>query len=187
MESNNPYAPPKSEVEQAIDTEAVWRDGKSIVMLKGTELPARCIVCNEAAHKAKTRKVFYLNTWLQVAMILVFIVTSGLALIPIVIVILVFRKSARIRIPMCAAHWRRRLWITAVSFALLLIAIGVGVIAAIEADFQGPLFFVALVIFVTAFGFAIARGQILRAKKIDKEFVRLKGAKLPFLESLPPL
>ena len=185
MEDNNPYAPPESELELATEAQAVWRDGKLLVMQKGAELPARCILCNAAADRTKTRRVFYLNTWLQVAMLVAFLLTRGLALLPILIVSLVFRKSAKIGIPLCAFHWRRRFWTTLTTLALLFAAIGVGLVAAVEADFQGALFFVALVIFVAAFALAMVRGQMLRAKKIDKTTVILKGAKPPFLDSLP--
>jgi hypothetical protein len=51
--------------------------------------------------------------------------------------------------------------------------------------YQGPIFLIAALIFLGAFVLAIIRGQLLRAKKIDKETVILKGAKPPFLESLP--
>ena len=185
MEDKNPYAPPKSELETAADRRAVWRDGKLIVMRKGAELPARCILCNAAAEKTKTRRVFYLNGWLQLAMLVLFLLTRGLALLPILLLSLVFRKTARVAVPLCAEHWRRRLRVTVTTLLLLLIAIGVGVLAAIEADFQGPLFFVALLIFVVAFGLAMARGQMLRAKKIDRSTLYLKGARPAFLESLP--
>jgi hypothetical protein len=43
---------------------------------------------------------------------------------------------------------------------------------------------IATVVFVVAFLLAIIRGQLLRAKKIDREIVILKGAKPPFLDSL---
>jgi hypothetical protein len=44
---------------------------------------------------------------------------------------------------------------------------------------------IAAAIFVGAFVLAIIRGQLLRAKKIDKETLILKGTKPPFLDSLP--
>jgi hypothetical protein len=185
VDASNPYAPPESELEVFVDPEQVWRNDKLIVMRKGVELPRRCIHCNETAEPGKPRRILYLNAWLQVAMLVLFVVFNLLALIPIIIVSLIFRKSAKVGIPVCEIHRRKRLWITLATFSMLAISIGLGVVAARTSEFQGPVFWFAAGVFTGAFVLAIIRGQLLRAKKIDKETVILKGAKPPFLDSLP--
>ena len=185
VEASNPYAPPESELETFIDPEKVWRNDKLIVMRKGADMPGRCILCNEVAESGKPRRILYLNIWIQIASLVLFLIFNVLALLPIIIVSLIFRKSAKVRIPVCDKHRRKRLWITLATVTLLSSSIVLGVMAARIPVYQGPIFWTAALIFVGAFVLAIIRGQLLRAKKIDKETVILKGAKPPFLESLP--
>ncbi len=184
MEESNPYAPPESELETLIDPDKVWRKKKLIVMRKGVDMPGRCIHCNENAAAGKPRRIFYLNIWLRIAMLVLFLVFNVLALIPILIVSLVFRKTAKVKIPICQKHRRKRLWITMITVFLLIASVVLGVIAAKVSLYQDTIFMVAAAIFAVAFLLAIIRGQLLRAKKIDEELVILKGAKSPFLDSL---
>ena len=184
MEVSNPYAPPESELE-TFDPEKVWRDKKLIVMRKGVDLPGRCILCNEIAQSGKPRRILYLNIWLQIAMLALFLLFNVLALIPIIIVSFIFRKTAKVRIPVCDKHRRKRLWMTLTTITLLAASIVFAVMAVRISLYQDVIFIIAAVIFVVAFLLAIVRGQLLRAKKIDKETVILKGAKSPFLDSLP--
>jgi len=119
VEASNPYAPPESELQAFIDPAVVWRNEKLIVMRKGGDLPGRCILCNEIAEPGKPRRIIYLNIWLQIAMLVLFLVFNVLALIPIIIVSLIFRKTAKVGIPVCGEHRRKRLWITLTTFSLL--------------------------------------------------------------------
>jgi hypothetical protein len=185
VQASNPYAPPESELEMLTGPEKVWRNEKLIVMRKGADMPGRCIHCNEIAEPGKPRRILYLNIWLQIAMLVLFLVFNFLALLPILIVSLIFRKTAKVRIPVCDKHRRKRLWITLTTVTLLSVSIGLGVMAARVPLYQGSIFQIAALIFIGAFVLAIIRGQLLRAKKIDKETLILKGAKPPFLDSLP--
>jgi hypothetical protein len=85
VEESNPYAPPESELERLIDPDKFWRKKKLMVMRKGVDMPGRCIHCNENAAAGKPRCIFYLNIWLQIAMLVLFLVFNFLALIPILI------------------------------------------------------------------------------------------------------
>ena len=185
MEVSNPYAPPESELETFIDPEKVWRKEKLIVMRKGADMPGRCILCNEIAESGKPRRILYLNIWLQLAMLVLFLVFNVLALIPILIVSFIFRKTAKVKIPVCRKHRRKRLWITLTTVCLLTVSIVLAVMAARVSSYQGPIFWIAALTFIGAFLLAIIRGQLLRAKNIDKETLILKGGKPPFLDSLP--
>jgi hypothetical protein len=185
VEATNPYAPPEAELQAFVDPSVVWCNDNLIVMRKGAALPGRCILCNAVAETGKPRRILYLNVWLQIVMLLLFLAFNVLALIPIIIVSLIFRKTARVGIPVCGEHRRKRLWITIATVTLLAASIGFGVMAARIPLYQGPIFTVAALIFIVAFVLAIIRGQLLKAKKIDKETVILKGAKPPFLDALP--
>jgi hypothetical protein len=164
VEVTNPYAPPESELETLIDPAVVWRNDKLIVMRKGADLPGRCILCNEIAESGKPRRILYLNIWLQITMLVLFLVFNVLALIPILIVSFIFRKVAKVKIPVCGNHRRKRLRITLITVTLLAVSIVLGVMAARISLYQGPIFMIAAAIFVGAFVLAIIRGQLLRAK-----------------------
>ncbi|MCP4765006.1 MAG: hypothetical protein GY875_01915 [Gammaproteobacteria bacterium] len=185
MEASNPYAPPASELKVALVPGGVWRQEKAVVMQRNAELPDRCIHCNALAEPGKLRRVIYLNIWIQLVMLVLFLVFNVLALLPIIIVSLIFRKTAKVKIPVCQKHQRRRLRITMASFVLLTVSIVLAVVAARVSLYQNSIFMIAAAIFIVAFVFAIIRGQLLKAKKIDKERLILKGAKSPFLDSLP--
>ena len=184
MDESNPYAPPESEVEYLPDQGDVWRKGKLLLMRKGAQLPGRCIHCNEKAALSKPRRILYLNIWIQIPLLILFVVFNFLALIPILIVMAVFRKSARIQIPLCEKHRKRRMIITLVTVAMLFLSVGLSVLAVRSNGYHEPYFVIGLVAFVLAFLLAFVRGQLLRAKKIDTDMLTLKGAKPPFLDSL---
>ena len=185
MEATNPYAPPKSHVEDIAKPGGIWRKEKLLVMRKNAELPGRCIYCNEKAELSKKRRILYLNIWLQIVLVLLFVAFNVLALIPILIIVSIFRKSAKIKIPVCERHRYKRLWITLVTVAVLLISIGFGFLSAKDVGYQEAFLIVSLGVFVVAFILAIIRGQLLKAKKIDNNVMIFKGAKSPFLDSLP--
>ena len=185
MEASNPYAPPESELKVALEPGGVWRQAKTVVMQRNAELPGRCIQCNALAQPGKPKRIIYLNIWLQLVMLVLFLVFNVLALLPIIIVSLIFRKSAKVRIPVCEKHRRTRFWITTAAVVLLIASVAIAVIAARPTGYGQAIFMVSAVMFVVAFVLAVIRGQLLKAKKIDKERLILKGAKAPFLNSLP--
>jgi hypothetical protein len=185
VEISNPYAPPESELKVVLEPGGVWRQEKAIVMQRKAELPGRCIQCNALAEPGKSRRIYYLNIWIQLAMLALFLVFNVLALLPIIIVNFIFRKSAKVRIPVCARHRRKRFWITTTTVVLLIASVVIAVIAARVSRYGEAMFMVAAALFVVAFVLAIVRGQMLKAKKIDKEMLILKGAKSTYLDSLP--
>ena len=185
MEASNPYAPPESELKVVLEPGGVWRQKKAVVMQRNAELPGRCIQCNELAEPGKSRRILYLNIWIQLAMLALFLVFNVLALLPIIIVSLIFRKTAKVRIPVCERHRRKRFGLTMVTVVLLIASVVIVVIGLRVPGIDGAIFMVAAAIFVVAFLLAVVRGQLLKAKKIDKEMLILKGAKAPFLDSLP--
>lgn len=181
MEAINPYATPASQVEDISTTGGIWRKEKLLVMQKGAALPARCIYCNKATGLRNNRRILYLNIWLRVLILLLFLAFNILALIPTAIIILVFRKSAKIRIPICQEHRDKRLAPTLVTVTVLLMSIGSGFLSVTSTGYRE----VYLISSVGLFVLAIVRGQLLRPKKIDAKVMLLKGARPPFLDCLP--
>ena len=185
MDDSNPYAPPESEVETIPASGGIWRKEKLLVMRKNAELPGRCIYCNEKAELSKKKRINYLNIWLKIVLIIFFLIFNFLALIPILIIVQIFRKSGKIRIPLCQKHRKRRILLTLITLAMLFISVGLSFTAAKAYGYHEPYFVVSLGFFLVAFVLALIRGQLLRATKIDAERMILKGAKSPFLDSLP--
>ena len=185
MQEMNPYAPPASEVEDIAIAGGIWRKQKLLVMQKGAELPGRCIYCNQKAELSNKRRILYLNVWLQIAVVLLFVVFNVLALIPILIIFLIFRKSAKIRIPICLDHRNKRLSITLATLGVLLVSIVFGFLSVKNSGYQEIYLALSLGVFAMAFLLAVIRGQLLKAKKIDANMMVFKGARQPFLDSLP--
>jgi len=181
----NPYAPPQSPILHIPNDEDVWRDGKFIVIPKNAELPDRCIYCNEATRLRKDRRIYYLNPWLQIALLLLFLVFNILAVIPIIIVILIFRKSGKISIPVCRHHWRKRLILTATTLGALAVSIALSFASIEFREYQEQLLAIGVGMFIFSTILAIVLGQMLKAKKINSEVMVLKGARPAFLNSLP--
>ena len=67
----------------------------------------------------------------------------------------------------------------------LVLSVLIAIAAVASANYHDPALLVSIFLFVTAMLLAVVRGQLLRVKKIDKEKIILKGAKQPFLDSLP--
>ena len=156
-----------------------------LLMQRDAELPLRCIYCNEAADPGKLHRLSYLNIWLQLAMLVAFVLLRLLALIPILILILVFRKTVKIKIPLCNQHRKRRFWLGIIAVGLLLLAILVAFLVIRSGDYAGPALIVSFALLAAAMLFAVLRGQLLRINKMTPDLIKLRGAKAKYLDSLP--
>lgn len=174
MEKQNIYAPPKANVSR-LGSGDCTRDGKSVIVPVGSDLPPRCIACNApVTSPIKSKKVYWHSPWIYV-------------LVPInmllyLIVGLIARKSFEVSAGLCETHANIRKW-----RMLTLALTGTGAfIAAIvllnheQGEMAIILFLLALLIFVIA---ALSSRKVY-AKKITKEYAKLAGCKEPFLASL---
>lgn len=181
----NPYQPPASKVLDVPDSTSVWRRSKSLVIRRDAELPDRCIYCNVPTRLVKRRRLFYLNIWLQIILVLLLVVFNVLALIPVLIVLLIFRKSIVLDIPVCPVHWRRRIYLTVSTLLLLTASLALAFLSIDIRQHQEVLLGLSLGCFFLSIVMAAVTGRMLRASKIDADVAILKGAKKPFLDSLP--
>jgi len=161
----------------------VFRDGQRLVMTKGAELPYRCIKTNEAADNLLKRKLYWHPPWVYIILLV-----SPLIYI---ILALVLRQSADVKIPLCQRIRRRRLyailsaWFCGLGmFAMIFVGIilteprylgDAGLIVA----FGG--FFAGLIGLIVSLMFA----NIVSPTKIDKTHVWLKGVHPDYLDGLP--
>jgi hypothetical protein len=174
MIERNPYAPPKANLAD-IRAANCTRDGKSVVVRTGSDLPPRCIVCNAPAKlPVKSKKVYWHSPWIYLLVpinILIYLIVG-----------LIARKSFEVSAGLCEVHSARRRW-----RVLSLVAVGVGsliVTVAMLIHEQGDAAIVAAISALAAFVFSAIAARKIYPRKITKEYARLGGCKEPFLASL---
>jgi hypothetical protein len=150
-----------------------WRDGAHLVVGNNARLPNRCVKCNAPAQIPMQRRRF---VWHPVLLYLLAVIN----LIVYAIVVALVRKNIEVSLGLCAAHERRRKWLTTVKW------LGVG--AALIVAFAGPtpiwlLYGLGVLLCALAFGHWFARPLVPVA--IGEHFARFRGCGGEFLASLP--
>lgn len=179
--SQNPYAPPKSDVSvktATVENGRVFRKKKTIYLLDGAELPPRCIKCNAPAEQPIKERTLHWHHPAWYLLILFNIIIYAVAAVLV-------RKKIQLHIGLCAEHARQRtrdIWITcgALVLGVLLIIAGIQ----IDAITPAAMIFGCLLILFSLI-YAIARLTLLIPSKIADGEVRLTRAGKAFLESLP--
>lgn len=175
QEAGNPYAPPKASLDPP-SAESIWRDGKTLVLRAGAELPPRCVKCNApAAGRLKQRTVYWHQPWVYVLVLLNVLIY--------LVVALILRKRAKVAPGLCARHRRHRWLGFAAGWGGTLLSL-VTLVAGLSAD-SGPLLAVSGALLLVALVTGILLTRIVYPERIDREFVRLKGCGSAFLETLP--
>lgn len=184
-QASNPYKPPEAEILNTAESDGVWRSQNILVLRKDAELPGRCIHCNTPTQFRRSRRIYYLNPWIWLLAVLLFIFLNVFAL-PVLLLALLLRKSVKLAIPYCEQHWHRRQLLVGMTMLVLATSIG-ALFASIDiVAFRQYLFPVGTGLFVVGVVLSVyVRLTSLRARKIDKEIAMLKGAGLEFLDSLP--
>ena len=182
--THNPYAPSSASLDavdarRGLDGEiAVWRDAKTLVMLPGAVLPDRCVKCNAPADApTKNRKVYW-HHWGIYLVVLINIIFYA-------IVALIVRKKAVVAPGLCARHKTRRAVALAIGWTGVLGGLAllfVGIAQTIDPAFA----LLGLLLMLFAAIELIAFGRIVYPTRIDSDYVRLKGCKPAFLDTLPP-
>lgn len=153
-----------------------WRSGNLLVVRRNASLPDRCVKCNAPAHGRRlTRKLSWHTPWIYL------IIFVGVLFYVIAAVIL--RKRARVEIGICEAHWAARRRDVLIGWASFLVAILLGWCGAHFGN--GWLYGSALTIFLGGLIYAAFRTPVVSAKKIDADFVWLKGASRAYTAELP--
>lgn len=181
MDEHNPYAPSRASLAGAAVAPAggggTWRDGAVLVMSRDASLPPRCIRCNEPAQEpTKNRKVYWHSPWLYLLLILNLLIYA--------IVAAIVRKKANVAPGLCYAHKKRRRIGIAIAWTLLLggvALLSLGVAGGESAGIAGGTLLILVALLVS-----ISVTRILRATRIDAQYIRLKGCGPEFLDSIPP-
>jgi hypothetical protein len=186
--SANPYQAPKAAVgKQAWATRdewlGYWRDGKQLVVRKGTELPDRCVKCNAPAEGYRLRRNL---SWHAPAWYLLILIS----LLIYIIVYFFVRNTAKLDVGVCPAHRRRRVMSILAAWIGIVVSIGLMVAPLAAPQFQNDtvvavMIISGIILLLTSIVFGILRAQIVTPARIDKEFARLKGVCWEYLEQCP--
>jgi hypothetical protein len=174
MEERNLYAPPRVNVTEVREGNCS-RDGKFVIVQTGSDLPPRCIVCNEpVTAPIKKKKVYWHSTWIYI-LVLVNILLY-------LIVGIVARKTFAVSPGLCEAHAADRR-----KRSLILVAAGIGALAIGAALLSYEQALGAICSFLLGFAALVCAAVVKRTvypKKITPEYAQLGGCKEPFLASL---
>ena len=183
MDDRNPYAPSKASLKQSGSAEGrlnsgvtAWRYRQMLVIVPDSDLPDRCVKCNEPAHApTKARKVYWHHPGVYFLILINIIIYA--------IVGAIVRKRAIVAPGMCLVHKkRRRLWITS---AWCTFGLGFALICFDNAQGLGLGIGILLILLAVLLG--IITSRIVYAHRIEPTRVWLKGCGGDFLDSLPEL
>ena len=153
-----------------------FRQGASLFVPVNVPIPPICIRCGEPSTETVLKKYRWYNPWLNLLLLLGILIGA--------IIMSIYTKSAKVAVPLCATHWRRRKQINIIATLLL---IGFIPVAALGTAYQAQ--------WATVVGLLMAPIALIlccmspltfiRATRIDQEWAILKGADLRFLLNLP--
>ncbi|MEJ0000956.1 MAG: DUF4339 domain-containing protein [Verrucomicrobiota bacterium] len=163
--------------------ESAWRDGKRVVTMNRTVLPARCFKCNRPAASPPLKRKVY---WHHPAFFLLIIpgLFLHIGLLFFVVVSLFIRKRAEIEVHLCESHANRRRTQMIVGWSMA--AAGFAAIAGAIVFHIGWPLLLGLPAIVLGILIVVIGSGTVGAARINKETVWLRGAGKDFLESLRP-
>ena len=161
--------------------DGIWRDGKRLVMTKTAVLPNVCVKTNRPAEGWLRRKMYWHHPALYI-----------LAVSPIIyiIVALIVRQQADIRVGLCAERFQRRRWIMAGAWVVGLAGIG---LLALGIRLAGPgpndtapfLMLGGFLVSIIAAIVGITLTRIVTPERITKNYVWISGVHPAYLTSFP--
>ena len=152
----------------------VWKDGDVLVFRKGSELPARCVLCGGPFH-VRIDHTYYWHPPGYYFLVLLNLLIYAIAA-------MVVRKRADVQLTLCREHAERRrrgMYVGAATALALVPALVIGF------RYEQTLF-VTLGLLLTGTIIAIQLRRLPTAAFIDESLVRLKGVDRSFLLPLPP-
>ncbi len=180
MSKHNPYAPSRASLKQhehlgPIDQ--VRRDGKWVVLPRHAALPPRCVKCNGEVDEPTRQRTLYWHHAGVYALLLVNLLIYA-------IVAAIVRKKAVIAPGLCAEHKRKRRDAILTCWVGILLAFATPFVFGSD-EYFGLVLLFSVVLFIAVIVYAMVRGRIVYARKIDEDEVRLGGCGRGFLDSLP--
>jgi len=158
----------------------LWREGKKLVTRSETPFPDRCVKCNGPANGYKLKRVLY---WHHPAVYLLLLLLCTIGLIVYIIVSMVVRKKAILRIGLCDAHRKQRTLGIIICTSGILGGISLLVAGAVAESGWTALAGVGAIFFGIIWG--IVKARTIAATKIDNDVVWVSGVCQGFLNELP--
>jgi len=154
----------------------MWRSGEFLVLRKDTALPPRCVKCNAPQHGNRIkRKLFWHPPWIYL------LILPGLLIYAIVATII--GKRALVEVPLCVEHRRIRMRDLLVTWLLIVFCLGAFGYAIVASSGWWALVGLSLLFAAAIYGGL--RTTIVGPKRIDDQFVWLKGVGPEFLAPFP--
>jgi hypothetical protein len=157
---------------------AVLRDGKNIIVPRGTRFPNFCVKCGEPARTNLKKTMYWHPSWLA---ILIF-----LGLLPFAIAVLAVRTKMDLTLPLCTLHQEKYKTRRRVSLAILIASVGLLLSCFYLSDDNIAIALgLGLVGLLTAGILWELASTLLRANLIDAEKGSFRGANEGFLQKCP--
>jgi hypothetical protein len=165
----------------------IWTDGKILVMHRQAQLPPNCIKCNAPGdNRPLKRNLTWHAGWAYLIILL--------NLIIYIIVAAIISSRATIYVGLCPRHRaRRRLhmmiaWILFIaSIAALIAAANVGGGRSSEGLIAGLMVGGFLLLLTSLIWAVVVSYMIVSPKKMDAQYIWLKGAGPEYLAQFPPM
>ena len=171
--SDNPFQAPEAANPYEIKGQ-IWRSGKKLVMNQFSQLPNRCIKCNQPEDVRLTRKL----AWHHPAFAL--LILCGV--IVYLIVALIIQKKAVIEIGLCNEHNGARKMAKGIAWGLVILGIG-SCTGGLEGN-TDTLTITGLLLVLTSVIFGL-RARVVTPAKITDDMLWLKGTDESFLQNFP--
>ena len=155
----------------------IWCSNKDLVAAKGAPFPDRCVKCNAPVHGWRLkRNLYWYPSYVFILIILSLLIGA--------IVAMIVRKNAKFEIGLCELHRSKRIRNMVVGGLLTVGGFGL-IIASATGVFKSGWSFVAAVGALICGIIFMTRASLIAAKRMDAQYVWIKGAGRPFLDSLP--
>jgi len=172
------YRAPASSVDVTTADNAgkIWRKSSSVVVMRDTIWPKRCIKCNTPTEKSLRRVLVYINPWIYLSLLVNILLMLILGLI--------FQKKFKMEIPVCDKHIANRKRVILVNWMLFLVMLGgIWLITTSNPQF-GVIIIIISLITMLIYGMS---NRLAYVAKFKDPYIYVRGAKSEFLESLESL
>ncbi|MHC4178051.1 MAG: hypothetical protein ACYSWU_11130 [Planctomycetota bacterium] len=187
MSEINPYESPRAPepilVAELVEPASggVWRQGNLLVMHKRATLPDRCVKSNEPAHGRRLlRDMFWHPPWIYL--------TIFIGLLVYVILVMMLRKRATIRIGLSKQWFAKRRRAILIGWGLVLSSAAMvvgGISKAGEFPYAPALIPLGFVVFLVGAIYGLIAARMVAPARITDDYVWVKGVHPDFLASLP--
>jgi hypothetical protein len=157
-----------------------WREGKTLRIVDGAELPCRCVKCNSSEDVTmKRRTLYWYPKW-----------TFALVLLNILIYFVVsmcVRRKISVTYGLCGRHRRLRVWGIVSGIGGVALGILLMIVAAVSSGPNSPqewFYLASLIVIVAAIASGLFMAHIFSVELIRNGSAWLRSVSTDFLETL---